>query len=474
MVLLIGAALVIAGKFAYDGIVWLGQTDAFASLKKSKSAGLRAGIDIRLSGVNLRHYENGSLKMRANLDSVEVSQGREVFQLSGVKQGWITTQKGPLNFEGKQGTWNSRAQRLTVDEAVRVRNGDLDLRSARLEVNRPKSILKVPAPLQGKLFGGAMQASSFQLNLGNGDLDMNDIRWQGELKQLPGTPDDLGTSRTWKLSGSMKKRGVKEITRNGKAEDGEVLIIAPVLERDTKTDVLVATGRVTYFSGKLNAVADKVTVYRKEKRAIFEGKVILFVKSKKDQNAPPKEEEVKPLRPILPSEIASKAGFPALTEVEKQKDSELRSARNVRDNPLTFASDRIEYWYEKGKRRAVITGDPQAHQEFADGRWRHAWTYRAEYNAEAEKLKLLSQPGRRDARMVNSIGDDMMAVSLLVSTKEDQTEEQEEVDGEDVVALVVSRDPDEDPRGAKKPERPAMDSPRPKVNPPSGRRASER
>ena len=56
--------------------------------------------------------------------------------------------------------------------------------------------------------------------------------------------------------------------------------------------MLTATGRVTYFSGKTDMIADQAVIYRKEKRAVFTGHVDMLVKAKKDQDQPPKKEDI--------------------------------------------------------------------------------------------------------------------------------------------------------------------------------------
>jgi hypothetical protein len=67
----------------------------------------------------------------------------------------------------------------------------------------------------------------------------------------------------------------------------------------------------------------------------------------------------------------------------------------------------------------VITGTPQARQDLPGGHWRQVWTTKAFYDGEKDLLRLVSGDGKKDTRVMSSLGDDLRATWLLVSTKED-------------------------------------------------------
>jgi lipopolysaccharide export system protein LptA len=198
-----------------------------------------------------------------------------------------------------------------------------------------------------------------------------------------------------------------------------VIIKANQVERNVKTDVVVATGNVSYFSKKVNLLCDKVTIYRKEKRAVLEGNVSMLIKPEDQEKL--EEVALAPLRPIVPEEIANSRPAPPTekSDQEKQLDDEVRSNQNRRKYPVQVLAAKIEYWYGEGSRRADITGAPQARQELPAGRWRQVWAYKAHYDGEKETLRLDSSPGHKETRIMTSLGDDIHANWFEVSTKEE-------------------------------------------------------
>jgi hypothetical protein len=175
---------------------------------------------------------------------------------------------------------------------------------------------------------------------------------------------------------------------------------------------------VQYFSAKADIVSDDCVIYRKEKRAVLTGHVLMYVKPKKDEDEKPKVEPLPPFQPQTPEEAIGKPPE-KVTDEEKQKANEIRDNKSVRDFPAIVVSEKTEYWYAKGARRAVITGSPQARQELSNSRWRLIWTNVGYYDGERETLKMVSSKSKHDTRMKNSLGDDVTAEWMLVSTKED-------------------------------------------------------
>jgi hypothetical protein len=146
----------------------------------------------------------------------------------------------------------------------------------------------------------------------------------------------------------------------------------------------------------------------------------MYVKPKAQQDNPPKVETMPEYKPVTPSQVvATHTTKPLDKDEQKAKEDEIRSSKNLREYPLVLVSQQIEYWYAKGSRHAVVTGSPQARQTLLNNEWRHVWSNQALYDGEKETLKLLSSPGKHDALMKNSLGDDMSALNILVSTNED-------------------------------------------------------
>lgn len=140
----------------------------------------------------------------------------------------------------------------------------------------------------------------------------------------------------------------------------------------------------------------------------------MLVKPKEEEaNYSPKEEDIPPFRPLVPDSVKGGEGTFGPTPEERALDKKLREGDNVREFPTVVTADRIEYFYRKGERRATITGNPQARQEFAKTRWRQVWTHTALYDGEAETLRLTSRDGKMETRFKNSIGDDLVAKAVL-------------------------------------------------------------
>ena len=66
-------------------------------------------------------------------------------------------------------------------------------------------------------------------------------------------------------------------------DDGDSIVTAPEVERNTKTDVVTCEGPVKYWSAKANLVCDHMVIYRKEKRAVLTGSVVMYVKPEDKQ-----------------------------------------------------------------------------------------------------------------------------------------------------------------------------------------------
>ncbi len=445
-----------AGRLAYDYIGKFIRIDAFSALRP-RNAGVSDEVGIELKSVSLRHYHGMKLVTTAQIQRVDVSKDRQSFDLYNVTDGVYHGNSGEVHYAALKANWSAINRVLNVTERAHVWNADLNLETSNLTLEQKKQQVTAPKEIHGRLFDGQMTAGYFQYGIDTGEADAGSLHWMGTFSMLQDQPDT--TPRKWDVQGDHYKRSknsdVEQYT-NGVASDGEIIIKAPKIERQVKSDVLTATGRVMYFSSKANVSADKVVVYRKERRAVLTGNVQMFVKPKKDKDKPPAIEEIPPFRPFVPVALASQhPTAPAISGPQsdrKATEDQLRSAKNARDYPMSVKAERIEYWYHKGERRALINGDIQARQEFPNLSWRHIWTAEGQYDGEKETLKLISSKGKKDTRMKNSLGDDLIATWLLFSTKEDD----DEYEGEGVTGVVFNSD-DELPRDKPKdPSTPAV------------------
>ncbi|HWD41833.1 MAG TPA: LptA/OstA family protein [Fimbriimonas sp.] len=458
----VGMAAVLGG-LCYGGYrygIKFGNLNPFAKLQRVSPLSSDTGISLK--NVRMRTYHDGKLTAKAHLDKVEVSTDRTLFHLTGVKDGVFKSNRGDVKFAADKGTWNSSVQQLTIDGMARVKGKDFDLQSPSASFDRQTQELNVRSPLAGKLFGGKFAAQTLYYNLKSGEEESRNIHWKGKIQQNPDSPvpavqaDDGKEARTWDIDAdhNRTKNGV-DIFENARATDGEILVYAPHVERDKKTDVLTATGRATYFSGKADVVADKVVVYRKEKRAVFTGNVLMLVKPKKDQDLPPQQEPIPDVKLEDPKPVSDK-----ISPEEKKRIDELRSEKNLHDFPVNVRADEVTYWYQKGQRHAIFNGNPQAIQHFPDGRWREGWATSGTYDGEKERMHLAGTTGKRDVRYRNSFDDIYDAGAVDFSTKEDQTPDEEDTEMWDVHGSFKDVSGEDDRSPKKKPGQPTT-SPKP-------------
>jgi hypothetical protein len=413
------------GGFKYG--VKFGNMDPFAKFRGINSIDMRTGIELNKVGV--KEYHLGKLVVQAQVKRITVSQDRANLDMVDIHDG-IYKGGRAVHFAADNGQLNLASENLRLGGLARVAGSDFDIQTKAAAYNRLSQKLSVPGPLSGKLMGGTFRASQFEYATQSGDASAHLVHWQGKPPSIPEAQGQTDiVAHSWEIDCDYtEKKGVLSIYKNAKATDGEVLIYAPKVEQDRATDVLTGTGRITYFSGKADVVADKVVIYRKEKRAVFTGNVVMLVKSKKDEDKPPAQEKI----PSIKSEnFNEKFKLPekqsVITPGEKEKAETLRSGKNVRDYPLHLQAQEITYWYGKGNRHAIFGGSPVARQDFPSGQWRMGWSFDGTYDGEKDILNLTSESDKRQVRYKNSVGDIAQASKAIFSTKDTETEDDEDL-----------------------------------------------
>lgn len=435
------------GLVGMTAVIPLLGKDAFANYREREGV-LGGETGVRMEDVDYRSYRKGELVAQADLDRVDVRRDRQYFDIIGVNNGLVMSKEGKISFDAPSATYDQIAQTLRFGAGVKVKGDDFDLFAPKLSLNQHAENLQAPGPVTGTLKGGSVTAMNLKYAMDRREFGAGPIRWQGvppkEIQDTPITQE----KKPWNIEGNVKTNQKTLIWTNGRATDGEIIVKSPRIEQDRKTDVLTCTGPVYYFSKKVNLVADKAVIYRKEKRAVLTGNVRMLVKPKSAVDLT--EQEIPPFRPDVPAAIAqNRPAAPQSAEEQQQKDLDdaLRSSKSVRDYPSMVRATEIDYVYAEGRRKGIITGAPEAYQEFDDGkRWRRILAFRGIYDGEAETLRLESTPQKVDVRMNNSIGDDLMGDWFIVSTKEDD----EEWEGEKVKGWVMG-DEDEIPKDKKTP-----------------------
>lgn len=439
---------ILVGLVGMVAVVPILGKDAFAGYRE-REAVLGGETGVRMEEVGYRSYHKGKLVAQADLDRVDVRRDRQFLDILGVHNGFIVTEEGRINFDAPSATFDQIAQTLRFSAGVKVLSDDFDLFAPKLTLDQNHKNLQAPGPVTGTLKGGAINAMNLKYAMNRKEFTAGPIRWTGVPPQEVQDTPITQTRKPWHIEGNNVKTNQNTLTwTNGRATDGEIIVKSPKIEQDRKTDVLTCAGPVYYFSKKVNLVADRAVIYRKEKRAVLTGNVRMLVKPKNATDLT--EQEVPPFRPDVPTEIAqNRPPAPTSAEQQQQKDLDeaLRSSKSARDYPAMVKAESVDYTYAEGRRKGIITGNPEAYQEFSDGkRWRRIGSYRALYDGEAETLRLESTPQKIDVKMKNSIGDDLIGDWFVVSTKEDD----EEWEG-DKVSGAVWADDDELPKDKKTP-----------------------
>lgn len=414
---------------------FLASADPFASIRSVKPERNDSFV-IDLRDTKIIAYEGNRMALRARVGLIQVSKDRKLMRCSeGVHGAYHTAQGESFNFRAERGDWNGFTQVFDGTGGAKISNKDIDLETAAFHYDSAKSLLTTVVPVSGRLGEGNLNAKTLEFRPSTRDYFVTDALWKGSID----SPLQEGKKSRWTVKAKSIKKSMSDLEQwvDAEATDGEIIVKAPLIERNTQTDTIVATPKVQYFSAKENITCDKATIIRPQKYAILEGNVQVYVKPEGEQKL--EVTELTPFRPEVPEKIAKeRPQAPPKTDQEKKLDDEVRSAKNKRKYPVLIWADKVEYWYARGGRRAIITGSPHASQDLPGGRWRKVWTYRALYDGERETLKLESREGQREVRVLTSLGDDLLAKWYLVSTKEND----DQWEAEDITGTVAVEDED--------------------------------
>jgi hypothetical protein len=401
----------------FYGLRSLARLDPFAKLRDS---GATPSTSMELQKVDVRQYQGAKLVAKANAARMTISPDRQQFELYDVTNGVYGGSSGNINFVAREALWNQPLRTLYVRNGVHIQNKDMNLSTTEASFDQMRGQLVANKQIKGRLYDGQVRAVQFKYNTENGHFTVGKTTWNGLMAMKMQDGQESNAPTRWQMKGDSISSTQKDIIEyeNGTATDGEIILKAPKIEHNRKTDIVTGTGGVEYYSPESNLVADKVVVYRKEKRAVLTGHVRMLVKPEAEQDQPAKVEPIPEFKLIEAAKVNIPATGKPQTPEEKQAVDELRSSDSAKKYPTKVYADSIEYWYAKGSRHAIVNGNPQAHQDFTTGFWRHVWADHATYDGEAETLTLISGTGAK-AQMKNSIGDDLVADSFTTSTKKD-------------------------------------------------------
>lgn len=393
------------GALAYTGFVIV-NADPFAARRNIEPDWDRLGIHVDQARLTI--YQGGEMRASASVQTMELSRDRSRLLMAHIDDGTFVTESGETYlFTTAAAEYDYNTRVLASETQTRLQGEDIDLLVPAFRYSDINEFLEVTGAVTGIFFGGEVRAEDLRMNFREDWVITGPIEWDGDAEIQE------GERRRWTFtSASSRSSGNQEVHFNTFATDGEIIIRADRIERDRETENLVAIGNVRYFDREIAMTCARAEVYRNERRLILEDKVQILVKAEEDTEL--REIELPAYRPVNPATL----GEEWTQNLTEQQEEELRTTDNLRQFPTLITANRVEYWYGEGERRANITGDPRARQDFGDGRWRILWAHSARWDGEAELLDLLSRDNQRDARVRNSLGDDFRAEFVRVSTQE--------------------------------------------------------
>ena len=402
----------------------------------------------KLNNVDIVQYHKDQLVGSAHVGELDIRQDQQTYDLSKVYNGVLATDQGVVKFNADSATWDAGRLYLTVNSGAQVANKDFDLTVPSFTLDQSSGMLSVPREIRGRFFGGEITAKKFLYNVNTKDGSVGPAMWTGK-PNLQDEGTDNNTKWTFNANGAVFSHNGIETWHNATATDGDVIVQAPVIERNKKTDVITATGGCLYWSKKADMACDQVVVYRQEKRAVLTGNVRMLVKPKDEMEKEVKADtgEIPVFHPEVPGSVVASNPAQGESQEDKDLDDEVRSGKTTRKYPSVILSNEVEYWYAKGNRHANITGSPQASQILANGRWRKVWATSGYYDGEKDTI-LLKRGDKQEVEMKDSIGDDILATDFLFSTQEDN----EDWSGDGMHGYVIGEGTDDtDKSGAPTP-----------------------
>ncbi len=406
--------LLVLGGVGVFAVGWIGLDSVLRASPFAKfgltGKPVGAEVGVTMTGFKMKAYEKNRLAAEAEVDRVEVRRDRSQMAMTGVRNGKFFPADGePFSFDMKSGTYHYFQNRMMAEDGAHVVNKDMDLESDKFVYEEANKTLLVRGSVQGKLAGGQVKASDLMLVTSTKELSANNVMWVGKIDELA----QDGQRKEWTIVGKnfkLSPDGKTSSYTNARATDGEVIIIADSVDHTKDTEVLVAKGNVKYFGVDANMLCAEATVYRKERRAVFTGVVRMVVKSEDDVKVA--ESEFPTIERVTVESLKTNPQGATQAQIDVLRDTE-----NMRKYPIKVIADKVEYWYKKGERRAIITGSPFARQDLTEG-WRLGWSLEAFYDGEKETLTLKSAAGKQDVKLFYSIGDQYVAADITMSTKE--------------------------------------------------------
>ncbi|MFM9872162.1 MAG: hypothetical protein ACKVQS_01700 [Fimbriimonadaceae bacterium] len=395
----------------------LGQ-DALEPYRKPDEFKSEQGIILK--DFQIKSYQGDRLVTEALVDEATVYKDRSTIQLIGIKNGkFYNSDKREYQFTAGRAEYGTYAKSILASNGVRLWDKSMDLKSAGFLYDHAVQRVSINGDVTGRIEKGDLVTKEVAIFLDTNEIRTGNFNWKGPLKiegqQLK--PWNVQAKKT-----SLKNDVWTYVEARG--EDKDTIVKADKMTWDRKADVVTGEGNVEYFGIDANVSCDKIVIERKIGKATLTGKVVNMLI--KPEDSAPKETGIPPVVPLVPDSVA------ANRPKAQGQDDPVRSQDNLRQYPIAMRAGQIEYWYRKGERHAILTLNPFARQELGALQWRELEANRVEYDGEKEILVLRSKINQL-VKMRNSIGDDLTATFLQVSTKKGN----DEMEGENMKGTMM-------------------------------------
>ncbi|MDQ2985435.1 MAG: hypothetical protein M3R13_01780 [Armatimonadota bacterium] len=428
----IGLALagIVALPFVYGGVRSFLSRDPFGYFNQQWADPFGGDVGSVMKDVKATVYEKGEKKAAFSVDQVDIRRDKQFMSLLGLHDGKLFDKdEQSASFSANKASYNAAEQFMTIIGAAHIKGKDFDITAPEAKVDIAKKKVVMPKGIKGTIFKGAVKAGKLELGFADGHHRATNVEWRG-------APPVQGLSQSREVqfrAADTEFTSDPDVTvfLDAEAIDESALMRAKKITYDRSKDIVTLEGGAEYYGPEAIMSAPKVIVYRKQKKAVASGpagSVYLLVKPESERGIPVMEKQ--PAQPELPP------GLPPQDDLD-----DLRSAKNLRKYPVVVTAANVEYFYQKGAKKAIMTGEPKALQQLRSGTWREVTAPRAEYEEEKEILNLFSSGEGKDVRMKNSAGDDFIALSVRIGTIPGK----ETMSGKGIEGVMKVRD-DEVPR----------------------------
>lgn len=428
-ILALGAASIGTYKFV-ESVVF---NDALADYR-AENTPFKDGEGVVIKNFGLKSYIGKKLVTEARVDHAIIKNDRSAIELEGIHDGVFYDDAGKkYNFVAEAASYGTYSKSIHANKGIRVYNDTADLKAPGFTYEHAIRRVTFLGDITGNVNGGDLVSKSVFIDLKNKEILTGEVSWKGPLQV------DKPQKTPWNITAkSSKIRNDTQTYTDARGEDKDSIVKADKMVYDRANDVVTAEGNVEYFGVDANVACDKIVIERKISKATLSGKIVRMLI--KPEDSAPKETKIPPVVPMVPDSVAGnrpKADTNPGQDQQKKEEDEVRSGDNLRQYPIALTAGQIEYWYKKGERKAIMTGNPFARQELGGLKWREIYASKANYDGEKEELKLSSSPAQK-VRMKNSIGDDLMAIFFIVSTKKGD----DSMDAEGISGTVMIDDND--------------------------------